>query len=577
MLLNGPQQQAVDTDGHLLISACPGAGKTRVLASRAARLLAQNVTGHVATVTFTRDASEELRRRILAERPGDGARLQSGTFHALAYKQIRRAGLKARILSDHEYRDILRHFWETDASEIKFDEFTELVEQWKSTTAPPPEKGPGTDGFRHYQQWLVKHQAMDFADILLQAVAGLQKGTLAPLAVRWLLVDEAQDMDEVQYAWLRAHSHVGIEVTVVADDDQSIYGFRHALGYRGLMRFVADHQAKQITLPINYRCAPEVLSPSARLIANNADRVAKAIQAAKPPGGVMRIRAMTERMGEATAVVNALRTDPTQWAVLARTNRLLDAVELACAIAQIPFQRRGGSGFWESPTAASLLSLIKSIGDGSWVGLRHVLRWCGIPAESGQLLQDMLMRAPTNEWVALLSRPPTSAADAVAQAFPARSPGRRVAWALLSGYADWTQLAAVGRDALVLAGLRRFCATNAPERARETCEWALTALEKIPGSLAARAAFVGRQSQRKENTVAGVVLATLHAAKGLEFPRVWLIAAEEGTLPHLDSPLDEERRLCYVGMTRAETELVISYAVDCGSPSRFLKEAGLAP
>ncbi|WP_240611773.1 3'-5' exonuclease [Acidiferrobacter sp. SPIII_3] len=74
-----------------------------------------------------------------------------------------------------------------------------------------------------------------------------------------------------------------------------------------------------------------------------------------------------------------------------------------------------------------------------------------------------------------------------------------------------------------------------------------------------------------------MVLATLHAAKGLEFPRVWLIAAEEGTLPHLDSPLDEERRLCYVGMTRAETELVISYAVDCGSPSRFLKEAGLAP
>jgi hypothetical protein len=101
------------------------------------------------------------------------------------------------------------------------------------------------------------------------------------------------------------------------------------------------------------------------------------------------------------------------------------------------------------------------------------------------------MPVPLSEWTATLSRPPTTAADALAEAFPSRSPVRRVAWALLSGYVDWTQLCAVGRDGLVLAGLRRFCATNAPERARETCEWALTALEKIPGSLAARAAFVG--------------------------------------------------------------------------------------
>ncbi len=575
MDLNGSQQQAVESDGHILISACPGAGKTRVLAARAARLLASDPAGALAAVTFTREAADELRRRILAERPQDGNRLYAGTFHGLAYRQMRRARLTGRILSEHEYREALRRVWETDAMEMKFDEFMELVEQWKSTTALPPDQGPGVAAFRKYQSWLHDHGALDFADILLKTVDGLRGGRVTPLAVRWLLVDESQDMDEVQYAWLRAHSGAGTQITMVADDDQSIYGFRHALGYGGLMRFVNDHQARQITLPVNYRCCPEVLAPSARLIGYNADRVSKAIQAAKPPGGSLEVRVFAERMGEATAVAQAVRGAPSRWAVLARTNRLLDAVELACGIAQIPLQRRGGTGFWESPAAASLLSLLKSVTDGSRVGLRHALHWCGVKSDGVQLIQALLGSAPPAQWPALLAKPPAAQAEAFALTFPPKSPTRRVASLLLAGFADWTALAVAGREGLVLAGVARFCAIGVPERARETCAWALDALGKMPGSLSARLALVG-QNRRREPDPDGVVLATLHAAKGLEFPCVWLIAAEEGILPHLDGTLEEERRLCYVGMTRAEDTLVMSYAVDCGSPSRFLAEAGLA-
>ena len=574
MDLNGPQRQAVEADGHVLVSACPGAGKTRVLASRAARLLASDPTGRLAAVTFTRDAASELRKRILAGRPQDGSRVAAGTFHGLAFQQMRRAGLRIRILSESEYRDVLYRMWEADAPEMAFDEFLELVEQWKSTTAPPPDRGPGAVAFQKYQEWLVAHHAMDFADILLKAVAGLRAGTLAPLAVRWLLVDESQDMDEVQYAWLKAHAATGVSVTMVADDDQSIYGFRHALGYGGLMRFVADHRARQITLPINYRCAPEILGPSARLISHNADRVTKAIQAAKPSGGAIQVRIFADRAGEAVAVAQAVQACPAEWAVLARTNRLLDAVETECDVAQIPVQRRGGSSFWESHSVASLISLLKSVVDGSWVGLRHALQWCGIKSDDAHLLQDLLNDAPKAQWATLLARPPAALADALAVAFPPKTPGRRVAWALMAGYADWVDLAAAGRENLVLAGVARFCATGAPERAREPCAWALQALEKMSGSLAARLMVVS-QGRRREPEEGAVVLSTLHAAKGLEFPHVWMIAVEEGVLPHLDGTVDEERRLCYVGMTRAETTLVLSYAGDCGSPSRFLTEAGL--
>ena len=574
MDLNGPQRQAVEEDGHVLVSACPGAGKTRVLASRAARLLASDDTGRLAAVTFTRDAAGELRKRILAGRPQDGKRLAAGTFHGLAYKQLLQSGFKARILSEHEYRDVLRRIWETDAPEMQVDEFQELVEQWKSTTAPAPTNGPGAVAFRKYQEWLATHHAMDFADILLKAVAGLRAGTLKPLPVRWLLVDESQDMDEVQYAWLKAHSATGILVTMVADDDQSIYGFRHALGYGGLMRFVADHKARQITLPINYRCAPEILGPSARLISHNQDRVNKAIQSAKPPGGSLQVRIFAKRDGEAVAVAQAIRENPAAWAVLARTNRLLDAVERECGVEHIPFQRRGGNGFWETHHVAFLLSLLRSVVDESWVGLRQALQWCGIKTDDVHLLQTLLANVPKTQWAARLARPPAAIADRLAIAFPPKSPARRVAWTLMSGYADWVDLTAVHRDNLVLTGARRFCEKAAPERAREPCGWALQALERMPGSLRARLAMVS-QTRSREHKEGSVVLATLHAAKGLEFPNVWMIAVEEGTLPHPESASDEERRLCYVGMTRAETRLVVSYAVDGGGRSRFLDEAGL--
>ncbi len=537
MDLNGPQRDAVEADGHILVSACPGAGKTRVLASRAARLL--------------------------AGRPQDGKRLAAGTFHGLAYKQLLRSGFKARILSEHEYWDVLRRIWETDAPEMQLDEFQELVEQWKSTTVPAPTNGPGAVAFRKYQEWLAAHDAMDFADILLKAVAGLRAGTLKLLAVRWLLVDESQDMDEVQYAWLKAHSATGIFVTMVADDDQSIYGFRHALGYGGLMRFVADHQARQITLPINYRCAPEILGPSARLISHNQDRVNKAIQSAKPPGGSLQVRIFANRDGEAVTVAQAIREQPAAWAVLARTKRLLDAVENRCRVENIPFQRRSGNSFWETQHVASLVSLLRSVVDESWVGLRHALQWCGIKTDDAHILQTLLTDVPKVQWAARLARPPAALDDVLAIAFPPKSPVRRVAWALMVGYADWVDLSAAHRDNLVLTGVKRFCATAAPERAREPCGLALQTLEQMPGSPNARLATVS-QTRSREQKEGSVVLSTLHAAKGLEFPNVWMIAVEEGTLPHPEGALDEERRLCYVGMTRAETRLVVSYAVDSG-------------
>ena len=184
------------------------------------------------------------------------------------------------------------------------------------------------------------------------------------------------------------------------------------------------------------------------------------------------------------------------------------------------------------------------------------------------------MDVPKVQWAARLARPPATLADVLAVAFPPKSPARRVAWTLMAGYADWVDLTAAHRDSLVLTGVARFCAKSAPERARDICGWALQALERMPGSLQARLAMVG-QARSREHKEGSVVLATLHAAKGLEFPHVWMIAVEEGTLPHPESASDEERRLCYVGMTRAETRLVVSYAVDGGGRSRFLDEAGL--
>ncbi|MCO6440501.1 MAG: ATP-dependent helicase, partial [Nitrococcus mobilis] len=378
------QREAILLYGHGLVSACPGAGKTRVLALRSAHLLATHRRGRVVAVTFTRDAAKGLRARILAEAGAEHARrCASGTFHGLALNQLKRQHGKGslRVLSAREQRMMLAQAWERAASEAeftfeRFDHASAAIEAIKACIDPAPSPQASAAGalYAIYQRLLERSGSHDFADLMLRAVAEMDSGALDPIGARWMLVDEAQDMDEVQYAWILAHARAGVEIMCVADDDQSIYQWRHALGYRGLMRFREATEARHVSLPTNYRCRPEVLEPAVRLIGHNRNRVGKDICAHREPGGAVAVIVNETRWDESTQLArHLLDADPDGWTVLARTNRLLDCVELALASQDIACRRIGGEGFWEKPAAQAYLGLMRSVCDDDAVALLQAL------------------------------------------------------------------------------------------------------------------------------------------------------------------------------------------------------------
>ena len=565
--LDEDQAKAATAPGHCLVSAGPGSGKTRLLAARGGRLL--NEDDHrIAAVTFTRDAARELRERIRAAGPpGSGKRVLAGTFHSLALRQLKEANQgPRRIASGSERRNLIRDaIKESGLSGLSLEEAEAQIDALKADPAPPPDETESMPGRLHaaYAKALRRAGMMDFADLLRTVLNGMKQGSLPPLPVAHILVDEGQDMDLVQYEWLQFHWRAGVLVTYVGDDDQSIYGWRQALGGTGFRSSKEATDAQGVDRGTNYRCRPDILRPAIRLIEHSPDRLQKSLRSQRPEGGQVQVVDGGTRAAEAHKAAETIPFygEPHQWAVLARTKRLLDSVELALMAEGIPVKRPGGASFWETIGPATLLSLLRSMTDDHPAGVVSALRFAG-------------GRPPPSV------EHPGSATEALHQATAGGSEDSetKIAQDLADRFPEWRALVTgkQGRAALAIRAAARWLAKHADSRA-ETIESAGGVLAKLQGTLLQRLAFVGKsnESSGEENVEPAVILTTLHGSKGLEWDYVWLFGFEEGLLPHDESPVDEERRLAYVGMTRAREGLFISFSPHEGSPSRFLGEAGL--
>lgn len=565
--LNPYQERAVKATGHCTILACPGSGKTLVLSQRAARLLSDNPQGRLCAVTFTRDAADELKSRIL-DLCGEGQakRLAVGTFHSLALAQIRRfSGNKTpRLLSEGERLAVLRRCWKQLAPNISFDEVVQAIDASKARLAPVPFSSPALEAVFHgYQELMESEGAMDFADLLLLSVRRMASGEMPPLPIRWLLVDEAQDMDEVQMEWILLHGRAGAEVTLVGDDDQSLYSFRHALGYAGLQAVTTALSATETTLPVNYRCAPNILGHAAKLIARNSHRAPKKITAHREDAGEIRVVRASDRWSEVDQIVNAIKKGSKggDWAILARTNLILDAAELVLSSTDTPYVRAGGKSIWEYSIGGVFVGLLRSVLDESWTGLANALSFCGVSAE---WVNDHSKRS---------SGECTSRLDlAIDQAEDEET--RQVLVRLRAGLEDWKEQAAKGRPALVAYGVAAFLSDYCKPEQLALLKKLEESVAKMHGSLAQRIAVLGRPNASRQKPTVHIM--TLHACKGLEFDNVWIMGCEDGNLPHAGSTEEDERRLLYVGMTRARHHLTLSSAIEEGRESRLLAEAGLS-
>jgi DNA helicase-2/ATP-dependent DNA helicase PcrA len=623
--LNDAQRQAVGSPlGAALVLAGAGSGKTRVLVHRVAWLI--QVEGaspnSILAVTFTNKAAAEMRGRIETLLGIPGGALWIGTFHGLAHRLLRRhwreAGLPQafQILDSEDQSRILRKVLKAlDLDETRWvpREILWFINAQKDEGLRAKHIKDNGDPTRRqliriyqaYEEACQRAGVVDFAELLLRAYE-LWRDNPALLEhyrtrFRHVLVDEFQDTNAIQYKWLMLLAGPDGLPFAVGDDDQSIYRWRGAR-VENLNQFRRDYpRAVLYKLEQNYRSTGTILKAANALIANNAGRLGKNLWTSGADGDRVKLYAAFNERDEADFVVNRIR----DWvdrggarrevAVLYRSNAQSRVFEEAFLNARMPYRVYGGLRFFERAEikdALAYLRLVASRADDTSFERVVNLPTRGIGAKTLDTLRDMARAGGTSLWhaaVAAHSALPQRAAQAL-QSFLhlIEKLGREVAGMELHEQVD---------HVIQNSGLIEHFKKERGERGEGRVENLLELVSAARGfspegetdmqpleSFLAHAVLESGEGQADPYADC-VQMMTLHTAKGLEFPVVFLAGMEDGLFPHQRSiadlaSLEEERRLCYVGATRAMRQLYITYAeqrrlygVDqYGQPSRFISE-----
>ncbi|MBY4898631.1 ATP-dependent helicase [Cupriavidus sp. AU9028] len=566
--LNPSQREVVNARQHCVAVAVPGAGKTATIAAKAAFLLSDpSVT--VGAVTFSKDAAVELRDRILAlAGAGVRKRLIAGTFHSLAFKQLGKGpGNQRDIVHDGVRFAIVAQILQDGGFEMDVEDAISAIERMKLQLTDPSLGTVESQLFHAYQGALARNGKIDFQDMLRLAVRGMESGDIDPYPVTHLLVDEYQDCDGLQSRWTALHGQAGSTVTVVGDDDQSIYGFRSALGYRGMQAFTAEFEATSIVLGKNYRSHSEILAAADRVIRNNPDRILKELVSHRGPGGKIEFVRQDDEFKEAVAAIEVLgpvlRAGGTA-AVLARTNRILDPLEAVCRSHGVKYHRAAGRSILDRPEAGLMGDLLELIQGCKATGVDALLGFAGIGAAELDLIHRH-SRMPGARG-AVPKKDLTDAGVAESTVSKYREFQKR--------FTEWQTLCERDYFSLVLDGVREWMLRYASDdKAKRAVSTAYEVLTRLSGPFSERLKFLRQRNNEPADDA--LVLTTMHASKGREWSAVVVIRAEETIVPDEASTESEERRLFYVAMTRARDALWISTAKK-NPTSRFVLEMGIS-
>ncbi|WP_194788683.1 DNA helicase II [Pseudomonas sp. UFMG81] len=606
--LNDAQRQAVAAQvGRQLVLAGAGSGKTRVLVHRIAWLI--QVVGasphSILSVTFTNKAAAEMRQRIEQLLGINPAGMWVGTFHGLAHRLLRahwqEAGLAQnfQILdSDDQQRLIKRVMREMGLDEQKWParQAQWFINGQKDEGLRPRHIQAGgdlylstmRDIYAAYEQACERAGVIDFAELLLRALDLWrdQPGLLEHYQRRFrhILVDEFQDTNAVQYAWLRLLGAGGDSLMAVGDDDQSIYGWRGAK-IENIHQYTSDFpDAEMIRLEQNYRSTGGILKAANALIANNSGRLGKELWTDMGEGEPLTLYAAYNEHDEARYVVETIESLIKQGnarneiAILYRSNAQSRVLEEALLRERIPYRIYGGQRFFERAEIKNAMAYLRLLeGRGNDAALERVINVPprGIGEKTVEAIRDHARHSQVSMW------------EAMCQLLAAKALKGRAASALGAFIELIENLAAKVLDmplhlmtqtVIEQSGLIIYHQEEKGEKGQarvENLEELVSAARNFETSdedadLSPLSAFLGHASLEAGDSQAdehedSIQLMTLHSAKGLEFPYVFLVGMEEGLFPHkmsLEEPgrLEEERRLAYVGITRAMRQLIMTYA-----------------
>jgi DNA helicase-2/ATP-dependent DNA helicase PcrA len=656
--LNDAQRDAVTAeDTHALILAGAGSGKTRVLVHRIAWLT--QVMGfspyNVLAVTFTNKASNEMRGRIESLIGQQAGGLTMGTFHGIAYRILRQhyqeVGLPQsfQILDSDDQKRVIKRLlkaMELDENQWPHKQIQAFINGEKEEGRRPhhidighnPFVGKMVQVYKAYEELCQRSGLVDFAELLLRAHELWLKHpqVLAHYQARYkhILVDEFQDTNSLQYAWLRVLAGGSGKLFVVGDDDQSIYGWRGAK-VENIRQFDEDFaNVKMVKLEQNYRSTGTILKAANELIANNSTRMGKQLWSAGEEGDAIKVYEAFNEYDEARYVCTQIeawceqsgaRSDA---AVLYRSNAQSRVMEQALMQAQIPYRVYGGLRFYDRAEIKDVLSYLRllvnreddaaferaynhpprGIGQKTADSIREVAKHNQIPlwqAAKQLVEQGLTARAKTSvaNFLALIDNMAKEVEDLSLEDQMIKVVAQS---GLQQHFEKDSSEQGQGRleniDELINAA-GQFKMTQSQETVEGMASEAQVVVEGVDsqaqqdGTLLQKpeydnplADFLAQAAleageQQADEWESSVQLMTIHAAKGLEFPLVFMIGVEEGMFPSQrsqDDPLglEEERRLAYVGVTRAEKQLMITFANRrrlhgteiYPTPSRFIKE-----
>lgn len=623
--LNPEQRRAVETtEGPLLIQAGAGSGKTKTLTHRIAHIIATRKATpyNILAVTFTNKAAAEMRKRVaflLGNDPEDRSLMPFlGTFHSICVRLLRRDGQQVGVPTNFVIFDEMDRLATTKqiSKQLQIDEksypprqIAGLIGSAKNEMISPEEYQAAANGplqaqaasvFPLYQKALRAAGALDFDDLIARTVELLANNDGVrekwKQTFRYVMIDEYQDTNAAQYKLIKLLVSDDKNIAVVGDDWQSIYSWRGA-DYQNILRFERDYPGTTvIKLEQNYRSTRHILDAAHAVITKNHKRSDKKLWTDLGDGQPVAVIPSHNERAEAEAIIHKIRRDVdshnrtyNHFAVLYRTNAQSRSLEEMFIRYQIPYKIVGGTRFYDRKEIKDIIAYIRLIYQPEdRVSFERVVNvpTRGIGAKSVQVFYQWLISNQL-QLSAGLAR-----AQQCGQLTTKAVSGLRELNRTLE---DLRELSSEATPAIILDSLLRridylsYLDDGTPQgeaRQENVRELLTVAREYQDAGLADFLEEVALVSDTEQSSgEQSVTLMTLHAAKGLEFPVVFMPAMEETILPHSRSlydqhEMEEERRLCYVGMTRAREELVLSYAtsrilygsLQHNTPSRFLSE-----
>ena len=623
--LNPVQREAAaHVDGPLLILAGAGSGKTRVLTFRVANLIAEGVPPQkILAVTFTNKAANEMKERIQKLVSAGAQGVWMGTFHAICARILRQDGEAIGlprdfvVFDDGDQLSVIKEC----IAELKIDPelykpraLLSEISHAKEELLFPEDYARQAQGavektvarvYPLYQKKLWKNHAVDFDDLILETVRLLSSHPAVreyyQQRFQHVLVDEYQDINRIQYELVKHLAAGHRNLCVVGDDDQSVYGWRGA-DVRFILAFEQDYpEAKVLKLEQNYRSTSIILDAAYAVVKHNRGRRDKRLWTQNPEGDPLMLFSAEDEVEESRFIaqtvegmVDGVKVNYGDFAVLYRTNAQSRVVEDVLRRRRVPYRLVGSLRFYDRKEIKDLIAYLRLIQNPAdnistkrvlnaparGVGDKSLERLEGFAAEHDLALFEAMERANQVEGLT------TRARNAVLEF-------TRVV-RFLSGYKENLNVTGLLQELLDKTGYRRALQDENTDEARERLanvdEMATVTKEfdeQVAGGLSAFLEQMALMSD-VDTLKAGadsVVLMTLHAAKGLEFPYVFITGMEEDVFPHAraresHSEMEEERRLCYVGITRARYRLHLTHAkrrtvfgqTRYQRPSRFLKE-----